>query len=59
MTDAFYEKEQDYYDEIGPEIQNLEQTYRKGLFQSPYRAELEEKIGPVAFKNMEISLPFI
>lgn len=22
MTDAFYEKEQEYYDEIGPEIQN-------------------------------------
>ena len=55
MTDAFYEKEQEYYDEIGPEIQNLEQKYRKCLYESPYRAYLEEKIGPVAFKNMEIS----
>ena len=55
MTDAFYEKEQEYYDEIGPEVQNLEQKYRKCLYESPYRAYLEEKIGPVAFKNMEIS----
>ena len=55
MTDAFYEKEQEYYDEIGPEIQNLEQKYRKCLYESQYRAYLEEKIGPVAFKNMEIS----
>ena len=55
MTDAFYEKEQDYYDEIQPEIQNLKQTYEKELFHSPYRAELEKKIGPVAFKNMEIA----
>ena len=55
MTDAFYEKEQEYYDEIGPEIQNLEQKYRKCLYESPYRAYLEEKIGPVAFKDMEIS----
>lgn len=43
MTDAFYEKEQEYYDEIGPEIQNLEQKYRKCLYESPYRAYLEEK----------------
>ena len=26
MTDAFYEKEQEYYDEIGPEIQNLNRS---------------------------------
>ena len=26
------------------------------MYESPYRAYLEEKIGPVAFKNMELSL---
>ena len=30
--------------------------YQKRLFASPYRDVLEEKIGPVAFKNMEIAM---
>lgn len=55
MTDEFYEKEQEYYDQAEPEIQNLMQAYQKVLFESPFRAELEEKIGAVAFKNMELS----
>ena len=29
--------------------------YEKKLYQSPYREKLTEKIGPVAFKNMEIA----
>lgn len=55
MTDEFYENEQKYYDQINPELQNLIQTYQKVLFESPFRAELEEKIGAVAFKNMELA----
>ena len=30
-------------------------AYQKKLYESPYRAYLEEKIGPVAFKNMELA----
>lgn len=55
-TDAFYDAEQAYYDEKGPELSNLMVAYQKKMYESPYRAYLEEKIGPVAFKNMELSL---
>lgn len=55
-TDDFYAKEQEYYDEIEPKIENLDVTYQKLLYESPYRAYLEEKIGAVAFKNMELAM---
>lgn len=55
-TDEFYEKEQNYYDEQIPEYSNLCVEYQKILFYSPYRDVLEEKIGQVAFKNMEIAM---
>ncbi len=55
-SDAFYDAEQTYYDEKAPLLQNIEVDYKKKLYESPYRAYLEEKIGPVAFKNMELAL---
>lgn len=55
-TDEFYEKEQNYYDEQMPAYSNLCVEYQKILFHSPYRAVLEEKIGPVAFRNTEIAM---
>lgn len=54
-SDAFYEEEHKYYDEQGPIFSNLVLAYQKKLYESPYRAYLEEKIGPVAFKNMELA----
>ena len=54
-TDEFYTKEQEYYDEQSPVYSNLLLEYQKQLYESPYRAYLEEKIGPVAFKNMELA----
>lgn len=48
-------KEQAYYDEKVPEYSNLLIEYQKQLYHSPYRKELEKKIGPVAFKNMELA----
>ncbi len=53
--DEFYEKEHDYYDEKLPVYSNLVLAYQKKLYDSPYREYLESKIGPVAFKNMEIA----
>lgn len=55
-TDEFYNTEQDYYDEKMPLLENLIVDYKKKLYESPYREYLEQKIGPVAFKNIEISL---
>ena len=54
-TDAFYEKEQEFCDEIGPVLENLDNEYQKALFASPHRAYMESKIGAVAFKNMELA----
>lgn len=55
-TDEFYSREQDFYDENRPIFQNLCVSYQKKLFESPFRAELEEKIGRVAFKNIELAM---
>ena len=54
-ADAFYEKEHEYYDEKMPEHSNVLLAYQKKLYESPFRDYLEKKIGPVAFKNMEIA----
>ena len=54
-TDEFYNKEQEYYDEQRPIYRNLTLAYEKKLYNSPYRDYLEQKIGPVAFKNMELA----
>lgn len=54
--DAFYDEEKAYYDEIGPKLDNLSVAYARQMYESPYRVYLEEKIGKVAFKNIEISL---
>lgn len=54
-SDEYYEKEYQYYDEQGPIFSNLVLAYQKKLYDSPYRAYLEEKIGAVAFKNMELA----
>lgn len=54
-SDEFYAKEHEYYDEKMPEYSNAVLEYQKKLYASPYREYLENKIGPVAFKNMEIA----
>lgn len=53
-TDEFYEKEQDYYDEIMPVLDKYKVDYQRVLFDSPYRPYMEERIGAVTFKNMEL-----
>lgn len=53
-SDEFYNRENDYYDEIIPELQNLETKYLRKVYESPFREYLEEKIGNVAFKNMDL-----
>lgn len=56
VTDEFYSAEKDYYDEVTPVFQNLAVSYQKKLYESKFRPYLEEKIGPVAFKNMELAM---
>ncbi len=56
MTDAFYNAENDFYDENAPLFSQMQVAYLTELYHSPYREYLVSKIGPVAFKNMELSL---
>ncbi len=53
-TDEFYEKENDYFDEILPRINNANIKYNNVLFDSPYKSFLVEKLGPATFKNIEL-----
>ncbi len=55
-TDEFYDQENEFYDEAIPVIMNCMNEYQRALFESPYRAFMEEKIGKVVFKNIEIAL---
>ena len=55
-TDEFYSAEQEYYDEVRPKLANLQNGYRRAFYESPYRKEMEEKIGKVAFVTMENEL---
>ncbi|MDF2541337.1 MAG: peptidase family [Herbinix sp.] len=54
--DEFYEGEKNYYDEVMPKFEDSLSKYMKVLYESPYREYMEEKIGKVAFKNMELKL---
>lgn len=54
--DEFYDKENDYIDEISPALQELGQKIDLALLNSPFRPQLEERFGPLLFKNMEISV---
>lgn len=54
-VDEFYVAEKDYYDEIGPEAENYMVQYASTLLDSPFRAELEERLSPVLFKHLEVS----
>ena len=50
----FYLAEKDYYDEIGPEIENLDLQYASAVLDSPFRAELEQALSPILLRSMEL-----
>ena len=52
--DAFYDAEQQYWNEASPALQEYEQQWTQALLNSPFRAELEEKYGNLLFINAEI-----
>ncbi len=56
MTDEYYNQENDFYDEMTPVLKNLTVSYQKKLYASAFRPYLEEKIGRVAFKNIELAM---
>jgi len=48
-----YKKDREYCDELTPRLIDLEVRMKRLLLQSPYRAELEQKLGPQAFALWE------
>lgn len=53
--DEFYEKEQEFFDENGPFLQQYEHTFNLKLLKSKYRKELEEELGSLIFKRAELA----
>lgn len=54
--DEFYDKENDFFDEIGPTVTDAFQEISKAMLASPYRKELEKHYGELLFVNTEISV---
>ncbi len=52
--DAFYDGEIKFYDRELPMVQPLKQKWTDALLRSPFRGQLEEKYGEVAFLNAEL-----
>lgn len=48
-SDAYYEKQRDYFNEIGPEFDELNTAFYKELVKSPFREELEKSWGTQLF----------
>jgi M3 family oligoendopeptidase len=55
-NDDFYKAENDYLDEIAPEVEELVSHYYKELVYSKFRADLEEKWGKQLFALAEAQL---
>ncbi len=52
--DPFYVAENDYYDEAGPALYELETRFAAALLDSPLRPELEKELDPLLFRYMEV-----
>ena len=55
-TDEFYSAENDYIDEITPELMPLKQELTKALLASPFRKEFEAAWGTLMFDKAEMEL---
>ncbi len=53
-VDPFYLAEKDYYDEIGPEVENLALQYTSAVLDSPFREALETALSPILLRSMEL-----
>jgi M3 family oligoendopeptidase len=53
--DEFYEKEQEFFDENGPFLQQYEHTFNLKLLESKYKETLENELGSLIFKRAELA----
>ncbi|WP_203362143.1 M3 family oligoendopeptidase [Bacillus sp. REN10] len=52
-TDAFYQKEQDYMDEMSPRMEEISAKLNRALLSSHHRVELEKALGKQLFLTAE------
>lgn len=55
-TDEFYDKENDYFDNVGPIFHGFTVDFYKALINSKFRKELEEKYGAQLFTLAEMDI---
>jgi len=55
-TNAEYDAEKTYMDEVLPKLQALSQAFTQALLESPFRKEMEAAWGDLMFRNAEIAL---
>ena len=53
--DKFYEGEIEFWDEIGPELEEYEQAWIDAMLESPFRGDFEAEYGELLFINAELS----
>lgn len=53
--DEFYQSEMEYYDQAGPIFAQISVQISKMMLESPFRAELEQKLNHQIFKHYEMS----
>ena len=53
--DEFYDAEMSFYHQEAPKLQPIRKAWTDALLKSPYRAQFEEKYGPVSFINAELA----
>jgi len=53
--DEFYEKEQEFFDENGPFLQQYEHTFNLNLLKSEHKEQLEKDFGTLIFKRAELA----
>ena len=54
--DEFYEKEQEFFDTIGPELSEYFQNFNLAIYNSKFREQLVKKYGSKLFKEIEMEL---
>ncbi len=55
-TDSFYEKEQDFFDEVTPIYDGLLWKFHHALIESPFREQLEQQWGKQVFRLADMAL---
>ena len=53
--DEFYDGEIEFWDEIGPELEEFEQAWIDAMLSSPFRKDFEAEYGDLLFVNAEIA----